>query len=206
MWPAAGRAKAPSRGERQGAEGSAHPTWTDFAARPLRAPLSALHWDRATSEQGADGARRRRARKGRTRAGFPSGVHSRSAPSLRAVSRRCVVAAAPTEGTGWRCRAPARTARRRRRRRRRGWGPGKNPEGEAPGPGDRSMRARSGARGALLLLALLLCWDPTPSLAGRSEREWDRGCGSGASQRPTASSGGSWRSHCARRTQWTHPS
>lgn len=28
------------------------------------------------------------------------------------------------------------------------------------------MRARSGARGALLLLALLLCWDPTPSLAG----------------------------------------
>lgn len=36
------------------------------------------------------------------------------------------------------------------------------------------MRARSGARGALLL-ALLLCWDPTPSLAGRSEREWDKG-------------------------------
>lgn len=74
LWPAAGRARARSRGERQGAEGSTHPTRTDFAARPLRAPLSALHWDRTTSEQGADGARSGRARKGRTRAGIPSGV------------------------------------------------------------------------------------------------------------------------------------
>lgn len=32
------------------------------------------------------------------------------------------------------------------------------------------MRARSGVRSALLL-ALLLCWDPTPSLAGKCERE-----------------------------------
>lgn len=36
------------------------------------------------------------------------------------------------------------------------------------------MRARSGTRGALLL-ALLFCWDPTLSLAGRIKREWDAG-------------------------------
>lgn len=36
------------------------------------------------------------------------------------------------------------------------------------------MRARSGVRSALLL-ALLFCWDPTPSLAGRCERERDTG-------------------------------
>lgn len=90
LWPAAGRAKAPSCGERQGAEGSARPTRTDFVARPLRAPLSALHWDRTTSEQGADGARSGRARKGRTRAGIPSGIRLRerskppgSLPALR---------------------------------------------------------------------------------------------------------------------------
>lgn len=77
LWPAAGRVRAPSRGERQSAEGSAHPTRTDFAARPLRAPLSALHWDRTTSEQGADGARSRRARKRRTGAGIPSGIRLR---------------------------------------------------------------------------------------------------------------------------------
>lgn len=74
LWPAAGRVKAPSRGERRGAERSAHPTRTDFTARPLRAPLSALCWDRATSELGADGARSGGSRKGRTGAGIPSRV------------------------------------------------------------------------------------------------------------------------------------
>lgn len=74
LWPAAGRARSPSRWKRQGSERSAHPTRTDFTARPLRAPLSALCRDRATSEQGADGARSGGSRKGRTGAGIPSGV------------------------------------------------------------------------------------------------------------------------------------
>lgn len=102
----------------------------------------------------------------------PGRHRSRSERCARPVCVPSVAAAAPTEGTGWHGRSPGRTARRRRRRRRRrwrrGWGLGESPGGEAPEPGRGSMWARSGARGALLL-ALLLCWDPTPSYAGTPE-------------------------------------
>lgn len=164
LWPVAGRTRAPSRGERQGAEGSAHPTRTDFAARPLRAPLSALHWDRTTSEQGADGARSGRARKGRIRAGSPGGIRLRERseppgglPTLRGC--RCVHGghglALPGAGEDGEAAAKAKAAR---------LGTGKEPRGrgaragrqEHEGPERGAERAAAGA-------AALLGSDTKPS-------------------------------------------
>lgn len=162
LWPAAGRVR--SRWERLGAERSAHPTRPDFAARPLRAPLSALCWVRATSEQGAERARRGRSRKGRTSARIPSGVRlpERSVqPGGFPAQRGCRCAhgghglALPGACEDGEAAAKAKAAR---------LGPGKEPRGrgaragrqEHEGPERDAGRAAAGA-------AVLLGPDTEPS-------------------------------------------